>query len=375
MKIITPDHMHGVVAIAAMRKGKHVIGHKPLANRLAEGRLMIETARQTKVKTHFMPANISMGVRRVADWIKDGAIGQLREIHNWSTRPVWPQYLARPTDRPQIPKDFDLDLWLGPVPDLPYHPWYTHTTFRGWYDFGGGAIADMGIYSNWPVFQTFDLDAPYSVETNISYACHVVENSVCRKIPNDFSYPLASTARMRFRAKGDRPAVELFWYDGGMKPPTPEELLGDDRDLANEGMMFVGDRGKILGTFYCEDPRLIPESKLAEFRKARNLAPPAPLKSYHFGSPGTGDRTVTGSGRSNDSTPWVEAVKGGPASYGDFLLAQPITEAFNLVSISYRLGGQKLLWDSASGKITNVPEANQYLTRDYRPGWELKAEG
>lgn len=376
VKVITPDHLHGIVAVAAMNKGKHVMVAKPLSNRLNEARLVIETARRTKVKTHYMPASISLGLRTATQWIKEGAIGPLRQIHNWSSRPVWPQYLTMPTDRPPIPKDFNWELWLGPVPDRPYHPWYTHTTFRGWYDFGGGAINDMGIYSNWPVFQTFDLDAPYSVDTTISSACQVVEHHSVARIKNDYSFPLASTARMRFREKGDRPALDLFWYDGGMRPATPDELLADDRSLPNEGMMLIGDKGKILAGFECDNPRIIPESKFTEFRRGRNIAAPPPLQDLNFtadaagrGAPLRPEQRGSGPGRSNDSRPWVEAVKGGPASYGDFLLAQPICEAFNLVAISYRMGGQKLLWDSAAGKITNLEEANKYLGREYRQGW------
>jgi hypothetical protein len=374
VKVMTPDHLHGIVALAAMRKGKHVLVAKPLANRLAEARLVIEVARQTKLKTHFLPANVSFGHNTAYDWIKEGAIGTLREIHNWSSRPFWPQYPTLPTDRPPIPKDFDWTLWLGPCPDRAYHPWYTHTSFRGWYEFGGGAINDMGIYSNWPNFQALKLDAPYCVETSISNAAQIIPQQVVTRIRNDYSFPLASTARMRFRAKGDRPAIDLFWYDGGIMPQTPDEMFVDDRTLPNEGMMFVGDKGKMLAGFNCDSPRLIPESKFTEFRKGRNIAPAPPLQNTQFGAAParTGPQRAT-TGRSNDAAPWVEAVKGGPATYGDFQLAQPISEAFALVAISYRMGGVRLMWDAAAGKITNNEEANKYLTRDYRAGW--KPEG
>jgi hypothetical protein len=370
VKVMTPDHLHAVVAIAAMNRGKHVMVAKPLANRLLEGRLVVETARRTKVKTHFMPASISLGLQTAVGWVRDGAIGPLREIHNWSTRPVWPQYLTLPKDRPPIPKDFDWTLWLGPVPDRPYHPWYTHTTFRGWYDFGGGAIADMGIYSNWSVFQTFDLDAPYCVETTPSTACQVVEPGVCRKIVNDYAYPLACTARLRFREKGERPALDLFWYDGGIRPATPDELLSDDRALPDEGMLLVGEKGKILAGFECDNPRIIPESKFTEFRKSRSIVATPILKDPNSGNTGRQDRNPKGAlGRSNDARPWVQAVLGGPASFGDILLAQAITEALNLVAISCRMGGQRLIWDSAAARITNSDEANRYLGREYRTGW------
>jgi len=184
---------------------------------------------------------------------------------------------------------------------------------------------------------------------------------------------------MRFREKGDRAALDIFWYDGGMRPATPDELLADDRSLPTEGMLLVGDKGKILAGFECDSPRIIPESKFAEFRKARNIAAPAPLVDVDFSSavvqgrgraPLRPEQRGSGPGRSNDATPWVAAVKGGPKSFGDFLLAQPICEAFNLVAVSYRMGGQKLLWDAAAGRITNNEEANKYLTREYRQGWK-----
>ena len=384
VKVMTPDHLHALVAIAAMNKGKHVMVAKPLSNRLNEARLAIETARRTKVVTHFMPANISLGFRDAMQWVQQGAIGQLREIHNWTNRPVWPQYLKLPTDRPPIPEGFDWRLWQGPVPDRPYHPWFTHTSFRGWFDYGGGAINDMGIYSNWTIFQDLALEAPYMVETSVANACEVLGNQTVGKINNDYSFPLAGTARMRFRAKGNRPAIDIFWYDGGVKPPTPEELLREDRSLSPDGMLLVGDKGKIMAGFECESPRIIPESKFTEFCKSHNISAPLlpkqgemppmrmpggklPLMVYRPELRGSGPA------RSNDSRPWVDAVRNGSKTYGDFQMAGPISEAFNLVAISYRIGGKRLLWDSAAGKITNNETANEYLGREYRPGW--KPEG
>ncbi len=285
--------------------------------------------------------------------IKNGAIGTLREIHNWSMRPMWPQFPTLPTDKPPVPAGFDWTLWLGPSLDRPYHPNYTHTNFRGWYEFGGGSIADMGHYSLWPIFQLLDLEAPISVESTPSHVC-TVSDQVCQRIKNDYSFPAACTIRMRFAAKGDRPALDIFWYDGGIKPAAPEELMAEDRELAEEGMMFVGDAGRILSGFRSEDPRLIPEAKMRAYRTAHPTPEPTPR----------GDRSAR-------EAAWITAFKGGPASYGDFRLAGPISEAMNLASISLRLGGRRLLWDAAGAKITNVPEANRFLTREYRPGWEM----
>ena len=305
---MTPDHLHGVISIAAMKKGKHVIVHKPIANRLNEARLVIDTARSTGVATHFMPWDSNGYMEQVMAWIKDGAIGTLREIHNWTNRPVWPQYDTIPTEPPAVPKGFDWDLWLGPEAERPYHPDYTHMVFRGWYDFGGGSMADMGHYSLWTVFNALELGAPTSVEPMFSHAC-AFNGSVPVGIKNDFSFPTASTVRFKFPARGPRPAVDLIWYDGGMRPPTPEELDEDHKELPAEAMMFVGDKGKILAGFRVESPRLIPESKM----RARGYPPPVPPKRPQR-EPG---QTSPGIKQ------WMAACRGGQQSPGSFLNAGP----------------------------------------------------
>lgn len=349
VKIMTPDHLHATIAVAAMKHGKHVLVHKPLANRLHEGRIVIETARKTKVATHFLPSSDGANIRIIKDLVDHGAIGTLREIHNWSNRPMWPQYATLPTDTPPVPEKFDWQLWLGPSLDRPYHPAYTHAVFRGWYEFGGGSLADMGHYSLWPVFQQFELDSPICVESRPSHLCLMAGNSkVPSRIKNDYSFPAACTIRFQFAAKGNRPALDLFWYDGSMKPPTPDEL-GQDTELAAEGMMLVGDKGKILAGFHGEGPRVLGGQPTPNDQRA----------------------SATRGQRSEALALWVAAAKGGKPTYGNFLLGGPITDAFNLGAISLRLGGKRLRFDSASAKITNVAEANKYLTREYRPGWEL----
>ncbi len=356
VKVMTPDHLHATISIAAMKQGKHVLMHKPLANRLQEARLVIESARKTKVATHFLPANDGAVIRSIKAWIDDGAIGTLREIHNWSNRPMWPQYPTIPTDRPPIPEGFDWSLWLGPSLDRPYHPNYAHAVFRGWYEFGGGSLADMGHYSLWSIFTRFDLDSPVAVESRPSHAT-ALDGNVAVTLKNDYSFPAACTIRFKFAAKGARPPLDIFWYDGSIKPPTPEELEADNKELDEEGMMFVGESGKILAGFRGENPRIIPEKKMRDYRSANNLPEPA------------SQRRGQGMGR-NDSA-WVAAFKGGKPSYGDFLLAGPISDAFTLGSVSLRMGGRRLVFDAASGRVTNMPEANKLLTREYRAGWEL----
>jgi hypothetical protein len=356
VKIMTPDHLHATIAIAAMNNGKHVLMHKPLANRLHEARLVIETARKTKVATHFLPASDGAQIRALKAWIADGAIGTLREIHNWSNRPMWPQYPTIPTDTPPIPEGFDWTLWLGPSLDRPYHPNYTHAVFRGWYEFGGGSLADMGHYSLWPVFREFDLDAPICVESRPGHVC-TLKGNVALTIKNDYSFPAACTIRFKFAAKGGRPPLNLFWYDGSMRPPTPWELDADNKEFEPEGMLFVGDKGKILAGFHGENPQLIPEQKMRDYRAAKNLREAAPRQR--------------GRGQGEGPAPWVAAFKGGKPTYGDFLLAGPISDAFNLGAVSLRLGGRRLLFDAANMKVTNLPEANKCLVREYRKGWEL----
>jgi hypothetical protein len=351
VKIMTPDHLHATISIAAMKQGKHVVMHKPIANRLYEAHLVLETARTAKVATHFIPWDTHGSMDLVMAWIKDGAIGTLREVHNWTNRPVWPQYLTLPVDQPPVPQGFDWDLWLGPAVDRPYHPNYTNAVFRGWYDFGGGSIADMGHYSLWVVFRTLKLGAPMSVEARPSGACAIVDH-VSRKIRNDYSYPLASTIRFKFAAREDMGPLELFWYDGGMKPRTPEELEADGKELEAEGMMFVGDKGKILTGFLIEDPRIIPEKKMREYQGPKPAFQPAvrdPLRGPNE---------------------FVAACRGGQPSSADFSHAGAISEAFNLAAVALR-AGRRIEYDAAGMKITNVPEANKYLVREYRKGWEL----
>ncbi len=351
VKIMTPDHLHGVIAMAAMKRGKHVIVHKPIANRLMEAQRVIETARATGVATHFIPWDANGSMEQVLGWIRDGSIGTLREIHNWTNRPVWPQYPTVPTDTPPVPEGFDWDLWLGPERERPYHPNYTHMVFRGWYDFGGGSMADMGHYSLWTVFRALDLSGPTSIEPMLSHD-QVLTDGIATGVKNDFSFPGASIVRFQYPARGQRGPVELIWYEGGLRPPTPPELEEDRKEFPAEAMMFVGDKGKILAGFHVDNPRLIPERRMSGF-PAPATATRAPRESGQL-SPGMRQ--------------WVEACKGGAQSPGSFLHAGGISEAVNLYAVALRTR-RRLYYDTASRKITNVTEANKYLSREYRKGW------
>ena len=347
VKVMTPDHLHGCISIAAMKKGKHVVIHKPIANRMHEARLTIDTARQTGVSTHLLAWTKRSGNDLVKKWISEGLIGNLREIHNWSNRPVWPQWTSNPVDTPPIPAGFDWNLWLGPVPDRPYHPNYTHNVFRGWYDFGGGSIADMGHYSLWALFLTLGINtAPYSAEA-WGTTTRTIENNVSRAVQNNVAFPYSSIIRFKFPKQEQLPAFDLFWYDGGMRPNTPEELMNGS--LPPEGMMFVGDKGKIIGGFRTENPVLLPESKMKTYLNGQEPA-----------------KEVIEGGEKH----WINAFKTNTQSPGSFLLAGPVTETILLGAVALR-AGKRVEYDAATMKITNDEAANKFLYREYRKGWEL----
>ena len=347
IKIMTPDHLHGPVAIASMKKGKHVVTHKPIANRMYEARLTIDTARKTGLSTHLLAWSKRPDYDVIKKWIDDGAIGKLKEIHNWSNRPMWPQWQSNPTDTPPVPKDFNWDLWLGPVPDRPYHPNYTHAVFRGWYDFGAGSIADMGHYSLFPLFLTLGINTPAkSAESYATTTC-ALQNNVAVGVENNVAFPLSCIIRFKFEAQAELPPFDLFWYDGGMKPVTPDELSAEGKSLDREGMMFIGDKGKIIADFRGENPVLYSENKPAQVNKS-----------------------ARDSERQNANNTWINAFKNNTQSPGSFIYAGPVTETILLGAVALR-AGKKVEYDAVNMKITNIPEANEYLVREYRKGWEL----
>ena len=349
VKIMTPDHHHAYLAIAAMKKGKHVITHKPIANRMSEGKLAIETARKTKVITNLLAWSERPEYDLILQWINNGVIGELKEIHNWSYRPVWEQWPSRPVDTPPIPKGFNWELWLGPVPDMPYHPNYTHNVFRGWYDFGGGSIADMGHYSLFPLFRAFGIDTPPVTAKAYGTTHRYVDGNTYKWLKNDVSFPESSLIQLKFPKQKTLPAFDLYWYDGGMKPFIPDELDEDKRDIPDEGMMFVGDKGKILGGFRGEKPEILPARKMKEYQ---------------------GEKVLPERERERRSDTWAAAIKENKESPGSFVYAGPVTEAINLAAVALR-AGKRIEYDSVNMKITNDEAANKFLTREYRKGWEL----
>ena len=343
IKVMTPDHLHGLIAMAAIKRGINITMHKPISNRLEEGSHVIEMAGKSKVTTHLIPWDFNGSMDQVMNWINEGAIGTLREVHNWSNRPVWPQYPTIPTNNPPIPRGLDWDLWLGPEADRPYHPNYTNMVFRGWYDFGGGSMADMGHYSLWTVYNALELENPTIIEPNFSHVCGL-RDSTAFQIANDFSFPMASSVRFKYPAKGSRPAIDLIWYDGGMRPPVPDELYQDNKEMPSEGMMFTGTKGKILAGFRIENPRIISGDRMA-------------------------GRTVQERRKASGFKVFINSIKNGTQCPGSFREAGPITEAVNLFAVALR-ARKTLKYDAVNRKFINSPEAGKYLWRNYRKGWE-----
>jgi hypothetical protein len=347
IKIMTPDHLHAAVAIASMNKGKHVVTHKPIANRIYEAKLTIETTKKTGKSTHLLAWSKRPDLDLIKTWIGDGSIGKLKEIHNWSNRPMWPQWQANPTDKPPVPENFNWDLWLGPVPDRPYHPFYTHAVFRGWYDFGAGSIADMGHYSLFPLFLKLGINSPaVSAESHATTTC-ALNGNVSVGVKNDVAFPLSCVVRFKFNAQPELPPFELFWYDGGMKPVTPEEIISQGKSLEREGMMLVGDKGRIIAGFRGENPQLYVGEK--------NITPPKPTAARINEDP---------------NNVWIDSFKNNTQSPGSFIYSGPVTETILLGGVALRTG-KRIEYDSANMKITNIPDANKYLVREYRKGWEL----
>jgi Oxidoreductase family, C-terminal alpha/beta domain/Oxidoreductase family, NAD-binding Rossmann fold len=359
VKIMTPDHLHATISIAAMKKDKHVMIHKPLSNRVAEVRMVVDSARKTGVATHLLAWRRPLTALR--EMLLDGSIGTLREVHNWTDRPFWPQALSLPTDTPPVPAGFDWDLWLGPSLERPYHPSYTHAVFRGWYEFGGGSIADMGNYSLWPIFMALDLPVPYSVEAQCSSSCEINDQVSTIKM-NDFAFPYANRLCFKFAAHGPWPELKLYWYDGGMRPFTPDELLADGKPIPATGSLFIGDKGVILNN------EIVPAKKMQQYRAAKGLPEP---------QSGRGGRGGGGGGAESE---WIAAVKGGPASAGNFLNAANCSETIALAGAAIRYSrsifnedhcAPALLWDKDKMSFTNAAEANANLTREYRDGWKV----
>ena len=343
--IATPDHVHAVAAIMAMRMGKHVYCEKPMAHSIYEARQMTRVARETGVVTQMgNQGHGGEGLRLTYEFIHDGAIGTVSEVHVWSDRAGlrpngtlwWPQGVERPEETEPVPETLDWNLWLGPAQYRPYHSAYVPFKWRGWWDFGCGAMGDMAVHNADPAFFCLDLDAPASVEAESSPV-------------NNETFPKWSIITYYFSAKGSRPPVKLVWYDGGKLPPRPPELE-EGRNLGSNGILFVGDKGKLLGPSHAGAPRLIPESKMKEYGKPPQVLP----------------RSI------GHHQEWIAACKDNKPedAKAGFWYSGPFTEALLVGNLAVRLG-RPVEWNAEKMRSPNAPEADNFITKFYRAGWSL----
>jgi predicted dehydrogenase len=354
--VATPDHAHGVVAMAAMQLGKHVFVQKPLTRTLYEARTLTEAARKYKVVSQMgNQGHSGEGVRLIEEWITDGAIGKVHEVHCWTNRPIWPQGMPRPNEYPAVPDGLDWDLWIGPSPMRPYHPAYHPFSWRSWFDFGAGALGDMACHVMDASYTALKLGYPTDVTAYIAY--QVVErerpDGKVSRVRLDYkdSYPMASIVHYNFPARSKKlPALKLHWYDGGLLPERPAELE-PERRLPESGTIFVGEKGKLMCETYSESPRLIPETRMKAYKQPQKTIP-----------------RVT---KSDHDQNWIDACKGKTKAVSNFDYSGPFTETVLLGCLALLFPGKILQWDGPNLKVTNVVEANEYIKPKFREGWSL----
>ena len=334
--VSTPDHNHAAASLMAMKLGKHVYCQKPLTHNIHEARLMRDVARKQKVVTqmgtqgHSFPSHA-----RLVELIQSDAIGPVTEVHVWTDRPAgwWPQGVDRPVETVPAPSHLHWDLWLGPAPERPYNPAYAPFKWRGWWDFGTGALGDMACHLMDPAFWALKLEYPTSVEAE----------GEPRK-PE--TAPLWSVIRYEFPRRGKLPAVKLTWYDGG-KLPSTDVLEGITLPKGSNGSLFIGSEGKLV-VEHGQEPQLLPEAKYAGYKGPEPFIPRSP---GHY-------------------LQWIQACKTGGPTGSNFDYASVLTESVLLGNVAFRVG-RKIEWDAKRMRARNAPEAAQYLRRDYRRGWSL----
>ncbi len=343
-----PDHHHYPATMIAMQLGKHVYTQKPLTHTVWEARQLTQAAQRYKVVTQMgNQGHAGEGIRLVYEWVRSGALGDVVETHTWTDRPIWPQGIDRPEGEDPVPEWLNWDVWVGPAPMRPYkagprpdgpgpYHWFN---WRGWYDFGTGALGDMACHTMDCIFWALEPGPPSVIEP-LAYT---------RLYPE--SYPKASVIRWHFPRRGRRRAFDAYWYDGNLKPRRPEHLeLG--RRLPHTGTLIVGTKASLLiGGDYAESPRIIPEKKMREIGK-----PPKMLER----SPG-------------HVKEWVLACKGHkPIDYpkSNFSYAGPMTETILLGNVALRMG-RRIEWDADALRVTNIDEANALIRTEYREGWRV----
>jgi predicted dehydrogenase len=352
--VATPDHNHAVVALAAIRRGKHVYVQKPISHSIYEARIMTEEARKYKVMTQMgNQGHSGDGTRLIHEWINGGAIGPVREIHAWTNRPVWPQGVEvdRPKETPPVPGTMDWDLWIGPAAMRPYHPTYHPGTWRAWWDFGTGSLGDLGCHILDAPFWALKLKYPVSAEGCIStYWTGLWE--ACP--PKNEQYPRSTIVRFKFPEREGLPPVNLTWWDGGMMPPRPE-LLEEGRKMGDDdgGVLFVGDKGTLMCGCYGRSPRLIPETRMKEFKQPEKTLARVP------------------GGEQGHEKDWVRSCKDGKPASSNFDHSGPLSEMVLMGNLAVRYPNRRILWDGEKMAVTNDKDANAYVRRTYREGWML----
>jgi predicted dehydrogenase len=343
----TPDHIHAVASMAAIRGGKHVYCQKPLTHTLHECRELTRAAHAAGVATQMgNQGHATEGARLTNEWIQSGVIGDVREVHVWSDRAgrLWKQGIGRPSDTPAVPSSLDWNLWLGPVHERPYHPAYAPVSWRGWRDFGTGALGDMGCHIiDHPVW-ALDLGTPAVVEARATLDGSVLANEK----PNFETYPIAAIITYEFPARGKLPPVRMTWYEGGLMPPTPAELPAG-RQLHSNGVLYVGTKGKLHHSSHGGMPELLPA---ALHEQAKNVPKTMARSPGHYEE-------------------WLLACKGGPRPVSNFDYSGPLTEIVLLGVLALRAPGTRIEWDSVNMKVKNAPELDQYVHTEYRTGWRL----
>lgn len=344
--VSTPDNNHAAVAIYAMQNGKHVYVQKPLARTLYETRRLVEVARETGVKTQMGNQGHAMeGTYRIREWIGQGLLGDITRVDTWTDRPrgFWPQGdgLNHPDEIPAVPGTMEWDLWIGPSPWHPYHPAYAPFRWRGWWDFGAGALGDMGAHILDQPFWSLDLGYPETIHASSTPF-------------NDATFPTGSIVHYEFAARGSRPAVELNWYDGGITPPRPDTLEpGKPIGGGGNGMIFYGSKGILTADVYGNNPHLIPESDVEKL--------------------GTPEKTLERS--PGIYAEWVQAIKEDGETTSNFEYASRLTETMlaGNVAIKFSDRDQKLHYDGEKIEFTNLPDANDWIEQrkeELRPGWK-----
>jgi predicted dehydrogenase len=362
--VATPDHHHAFAAMEAIKRGKHVYCEKPLTHSVWEARHLAQAAHEAKVATQMgNQGQASEDTRRLCEFVWAGVIGDVHEAHIWTDRPsqglfneYWPQGVARHTDTPPVPATLDWDLWLGPAPLRPYHPAYLPFKWRGWWDFGTGALGDIGCHAMDPVFRALKLTAPLSVQaasTRVNEESYPLGSMVTYQFPARSAEPQANNCHVKGLSGAEAggvamPPCKLVWYDGGLRPPRPDGLP-DGQRMGDNGRLLIGEKGFILGN------EVYPESL---GKKANTIPKTIPRSADHYRE-------------------WIAACKGGKAAGSNFDFAGPLAESVLLGNVALRvqlrddLTLRKLLWDSAALKFTNLDEANRFIRNEYRAGWSL----